>query len=528
MGIIAACTVAMVWTVAQTANDPPAPADVVAASYQQTYTMLDRACAAKRRQLTDYLDRVKQLSGAAPRDAVLLRCFKLLGSYDRLARSQPPSPQARQAIEQLKQNTLAYCIDRYFPFYDLLFVRPDGLVFHTVRHNDYDQANLFTGIFKDTSLAQRLSSRPDEAFIDFQQGAGSQQPSAFFVEPVVIDGRFSGWFVLQCDIGRINDLFVRDEHLGQTGELFLVNQQCQMLTDSRFRADSSILSLHLSPANIHAKFRQGRGHKVVTDYRGYRALSSFDVCSMMGNRWLLVAKMDEAEMLTRCYREHRGRLAEPLLRRLARQRPVLTEAPVVADEAPVVDIDTFGRATCDQWIQTVGVSACTAVVIHVPGQVAYLGHASSYDCIYGRGEVDLVNHMIQRLRTYEIRPYRLREVQVDIIAPHTRSIRRAIDKLVDQGVFLSQIRFLHHPTAASGSIWHQVNSGQTIVRWRFDDPQSQPVYQTADQTPSIGDLVSAWLPDGCGCGCESSEHGPPATTAYQFRSASQPDGRISH
>jgi hypothetical protein len=83
--------------------------------------------------------------------------------------------------------------------------------------------------------------------------------------------------------------------------VFLVNRDRLMLTDSRFQSETSILRQHLSEQNISAKFAEGRGHKIITDYRGQRALTSFEVCPVLDKEWLLIAKIDEDEVVTRAW-----------------------------------------------------------------------------------------------------------------------------------------------------------------------------------------------------------------------------------
>jgi hypothetical protein len=456
---------------------------------ERTYQRLDRERDAKLDQLREYLDRIKELAGKISMDRTMRRCFRLRAKYHRLQTAAKPPAQAVRAMETLAAGVREHYLQHYSAFHDILFVDRSGTVFFAVRRADHVGTSLTEGPLKESSLARKLTRGPSEAFVDYEHALDPDEPSAYFVEPAIIDGQHAGWFVMQLSIHKINDIFVRGESLGETGEVFLVNEDRLMLTDSRFRRNSSILKQHLSAENIRSKFAEGRGHKIVTDYRGVRAISSFDVCPVMDSRWLLIAKIDRAEVITDEYR----RLAPKLRDRLvaaARTQRVREHPPFTPpQEAAIVEMDEFKKARPGETVVTYGVHTCTAIVVHLPGEFAYLGHASSYDTLYGSGDLDLVSHMLKRVRRYEIRPYRMRNLRAVVIAPHTRSIARAVDKLVDEGLFLSQIRFMHSDHATSGTVWHEVDTGQTTVHWCCNHPGHPTRRQRASDTPRLGDLA---------------------------------------
>jgi hypothetical protein len=457
----------------------------------ETFAMLDRLRDEKRRQLGEYLARLKARADQAGRDEVLLRSFALLRRHDELSRQEGGTPQGRRARRQLEANVARHVLERYADFADLLMVAPDGSVFYALRRGELKRMNLLRGPGHAESLAGRLGHRERESFVDFHRCRLCDEPSAFFVEPLgEADG---GWIVLRTSIRRLNRLFRDGGRIGRTCETFLVNEHCQMLTDSRFRRDSSILTQHLSDENIRGKFAQGRGHKVVTDYRGFRALSSFDVCRMMGARWLLVAKIDRAEVVTQRYRRRREQLAPALGEALASSTcPSSPAGPTADANATVVHMDEFRRGRPSQRLRTWGIRTCTGLVIHRTGSFAYLGHASTRDALYGGKSLDLLGHMLRRVTTYEICPYELRTVKALVVAPHTDSATGAIDRLVDAGLFLSQIRFVQGPAGSSARLVHDVSSGETVVEWTSPDLAAPLVHRAAD-APTVADLFRPLL-----------------------------------
>lgn len=465
--------------------DPPSDR---ASVRERTYRKLDEVRCEKRAQLQEYLGRIRRLAGAISCDPDMLEAFALRLRFHQLSASQPAPPEARRSLERLTRRIADHFFEHYCEFRDILFVSTDGDIFHTVTHPRRTGTNLFEGPLSDTPLADRLRERPAEAFVDYDDSVFADGPSAFFVEPAEVDQRLAGWFLLQCSIHKINDIFVRDRALGRSGEVFLVNSDCQMLTESRFRRDSSILDLHLSPENIRGKFAEGAGRKIVTDYRGFRALTSFEVCPVLDSQWLLIAKIDEAEAITDHFLRNRDRLRGPLLEVLASQGPIRADPAEPPSDAITVHLDEFMKARPGESLITYGVRTCTGVVIHLPGRFAYMGHASIYDAIYGGGNVDLVSHMLKRIRTYEICPYQQRQLQVVVIAPHGQSVGRAVDKLLRAGLFLSQIRVLRDDRARSGTVWHDVDTGQTTVRWSFTDGHPATCQQ-ASEAVTLGDLA---------------------------------------
>ncbi len=467
--------------------------DAIAA---ETYRMLDRVRAAKHAQLTAYLGRLRELASTLASDARMHAYFRIKRDFHALRHEAPPPAAVVTHIEGLKRTLRDYCLRHYQVFYDVLFVDANGFVCSSIRHEADYHINLFTGATADTTLARRLQQQPGEAFIDYEYYPASDEPSAFIVEPVREDDELQGWFVLQCSLNKLNRIFRRHPDLLSTGEVFLVNRRRQLLTESRHRPGTGMLERHLARENIGRKFATGAGHMVVIDYRGQRALTSFEVCRIQDTDWLLIAKIDEDEVLTHHYRQHRERLRPRLLAALAEApagnaAPAAAAAPAIdAVHAMRVDIDEFRLAEGDRPLMTFGVDTCTALLIRRPGQLACLGHASVYDALYGGADMDLLGHMLGRIRRFEILPYQLREVQAAVIAPHTRSIGRAVDRLLDAGFLLAQIRFVHDPTAASATVHHDPATDQTAVRWRMRADAAPIRWQKASDVPTLHTVLA--------------------------------------
>jgi hypothetical protein len=455
----------------------------------ETYAQLDRLRDRKGDQLRQYLDRIHDLAGQAASDPVLTAFFAVKNRYYDLQQVTPPPPDAVAAIERAKLSVREHYLGEYLAFHDILFVDNGGDVFHTIRREADYHRNLFQPPLNDTALVARLRRDPDAGFVDYAYYPASGEPSAFFVEPVIDGGERAGWLILQCTIDKINRIFDRGEELGVTGEIFLVSHDRLMLTDSRFQPGSSVLRQHLSEANISAKFAERRGHKIVVDYRGERALTSFEVVPVMGAEWLLIAKIDEDEVITRAWR--RQGMEQRLHDAVAAQAPPLCPSPPAADGALRVDMDEFRRAEAGGRLLTYGVSTCTAVVVGRPGRFAYLGHISPYDMVYGQGDMDLTGHILKRVRQFEVYPSEIRELEAVIVAPHGQAAGAIVARLLDAGLFLDQITVVQDPAARAANVVHDVTGGVTRVRWTAPDGSVRWV--AASGVPSLGRLAGDLL-----------------------------------
>jgi hypothetical protein len=460
---------------------------------QETYQMLGNICQQKKAQLLNYLDNVKKTADAIRTDHVMIGFFLLKNKYFLFQQQNRPSDELARTIEALKQRINEYYLCRYRLFYDILFINRDGDIFYTIRKQEDYHQNIFEGELAETDLAHQLKNYPEQTFVDYQYYDVSAEPSSFIVEPVVSNGAFAGWFVLQCSINKINNMFTYEEGLGKTGEVFLVNEENYMLTDSRFYGDSSILKTTLSPKNIEAKFKEGSGNKIVQDYRGFTALSSFEICQIANSRWLLIAKIDEDEIITDHYQKRRKELRTDLIQ-LLEEKKIHPCADVAVDETPVVvDMDEFRKVADQKMIGTFGVSTCTAVVISFPERFAYLSHVSNLDKIYGGKTTDLTGHMLKQIKTFDIYKFERRQLQATIVANHFDSIMNAIDTLMEEGFFLSQIKFLYNGDAEYGRVLHDYMKNETCVMWLMNRNTGEHMCQCSSDVKPIGTLIKGLI-----------------------------------
>ena len=460
--------------------------------YEWALVRLDYARREKVEQLQRFCNRIHALADRAREDEVLVKFFEVNLKCFRLAQEGPPPDQVVRKTAAFRKVFNEYYIENWLAFYDILFIDKQGDIFYTIRRDSNFEKNLFVGDLSDTPLADCLRKAPqEETFIDFHYCNVSGEPAAFLVEAVHKDGKHLGWIVLQCAVNKINSLFAGTEKLGETGETFLVNHEGYMLTESNFEGDSTILKTRLSSDNIQAKFRERRGHRRVTDYRGFTALTSFTVVEFLGTQWLVVAKVDEAQITTEHFMQHRSYYGERIVQHLAGLPVGGSEASVETNARRIVrvDMDEFVKADHGEVLKTLGVSTCTAVIATYPGKFGYLAHVSPLDKIYGTDGTNLLGHITKKIKTYDVYKYERRHVRFVIIATHFNSLANAIDKLVDEGFLLSQISVLQHSRAKCANVTYDYSDDQISVEWVLEQASRNGCIYHGDDAHNLETVV---------------------------------------
>ena len=460
------------------------------------YIRLDYTRDEKVRQLQRFCDNVHELARRMSGDEVMLEFFDVSRTYhSRLRHGSVPQTFTRKMTE-FQKAVEGHYFRNYLCFHDLLLVDTSGDILYSLRREADHRGNLFAGRLARTTLAQRLRQCPqEEVFVPFHYYGVSGKPAAFFIEPVRRDGRHTGWFVLQCAVNKINSLFAGVEQLGQTGEAFLVNRDGYLLTESSFEGDATILKKHLDDRNVQAKFQQQRGRMAVTDYRGFAVLTSFEVFDFLDTRWLVVAKVDEAQVVTEHFKQHRTYYADRIARHLAELAPLPSGPAVPALEREIirVDMDEFVRANHAERLETLGVSTCTAIIATYPGKFGYLAHVSPYDRLYGGDATNLLGHVLQKIKTFDIYKYERRRVRFIVVARHLDSMTRIVDKLVDEGFLLSQISMLYHGGADCANVAYDYCDDRIDVEWLFEAAPQRRCVHHADDAQNLGTIVKQYM-----------------------------------
>jgi len=469
--------------------DQPDPVPDYQSYQQQIYVMLDTVVKSRQEKLVSYLDEIRKNAEAIQQDPLMMSFFKAKKDYYEISKEMAIPVTIESQILELKKSVQEHYVHKYMNFYDILFINPDGDVFYTIKQEDDYHKNIFhEETLSGTALAKRMQSMSAKSFVDFQFYQISGEPSAFFVVPVADGNEITGWIALQFVITKINSLFANDSKIGATGEVFLVNKDHFMLTDSRFKAHSTILRQKLSDENINSKFQERKGHKVVIDYRNNRALSSFEVFQFLESEWLIIAKLNEDEVLTRYFKSFTDTLLNKIGASVPPATTEISNGTLVEKHARQADIDEVVRSV-DGPLKTIGVSECTAILIHFPGRFSYLAHISPYDAIYGQNKTDILGQLLRKINYLEIKKIEKSQLQITVIAPHKHAWRNVVKKLVGEGIFLSQIQLVHKTNAWFANILHSPEKGETWVEWHMPDNSRRHTIITPETFPNLGFLL---------------------------------------
>lgn len=457
--------------------------------YEWALIRLDYIREEKIEDLQRFCDRMQKNAGQAAQDEAVISFFEIMRQHS----AKPTTdPQTLKQFTQLHDTFLQYYVETYYTFYDMLFINTQGQVFFTVRKESDLNQNLLKGEAVDTPLGQCIAAMPtDETFVDYHLYGPSNEVAAFFVEPVRKNDAQIGWVALQCSINRVNALFTSTPEMGQTGEVFLVNKNGFMLTESHFLGESSILRQKLDDRNIQAKFNERKGHRIVTDYRQSRALSSFHVFPFMQTQWLVVAKIDQAEITTRYYQEHPQYFATALQKHLThRKTPPLKPAPQIVQRPTLrIDMDEFLKAGKNTRLETWGIHTCSAILAACPHRFAYLAHISNIDVLYGGEKTNLLGQMTQKMLTFDLYPYEKRQMRFVLVSPNPSILPKILETLTQQGFLLSQIYIAANPKARNASMIYDYKDDQLLVTWNIDAKNKHSGTHTLEDMVNAGDYI---------------------------------------
>ncbi len=450
------------------------------------FARLDRVRQQKKEAITGLLSDVAAAAERSAADERMLAWFHELHVAGAAGRDGQSG-----AAERLRESITEYYAYHYWRFYDVLFVDPQRYVFFSIRcERDY-QSCIAEGSPLARGLRDCLGGSPHPVVVDYHDYAPSGQPSAFVVVPVLRDGVHEGWFVLQYAIRMLDALMVDRAELGDTGEVYLVNRDRMMLTDSRFTGEPTHLEYPVESvaAVWPTDDRPRRG--LMRDYRGVRVFATVERVDVLGQEWALVAQLDEAEVITDFYRANREACLARILASLAQTPPPVRACPEVPAAARLVNMDEFRKAGPAGALRTQGVSTCTAVAIGYPGRFSYLAHISPYDKIYGGNRLtNILKQLVTRIRRYDIYPSELCELRATVIAPHADSVAVVLDKLLRYGLTLEQIRFVYRPQARHANLLVR-DGGAVTVEWVLAADGDRVVHHAAD-LPDLASLVRSF------------------------------------
>lgn len=189
-------------------------------------------------------------------------------------------------------------------FYDLFLIDTAGNVIYTVTKESDFATNLIDGNWSTTGLASAFKKAQNSTeenklhFVDFAPYGPSNFENASFISTVVLDqeGEVLGVLALQLSIEKLNQVMQVTAGMGKTGETYLVGPDLTMRSDSRFFSTSSILKTKVDTLPVEMAMDGQNSVIIAKDYRGINVYSAFKSINIMGERWAILAEIDESEV----------------------------------------------------------------------------------------------------------------------------------------------------------------------------------------------------------------------------------------
>lgn len=453
----------------------------------ETFERLNDIRSEKKSKVFEYFTKVRRSASAIAKDDFMRRAFEQM-------------MQSGTAGRDLEFKIDERYVEKYGKFYDILFVDSSGYVFHSIRKESDYRTNLISPENSTSSISRPLLD-PDigEKFVGFDYYAPSDEPAAFFYIPVYKGAEHRGWFILQFALNRIKSILADREELGRTGEVYLVNAQKLMLTDSRFMGDSTALQLIVDTVAVSEALKEGEGNRIIEDYRNVKVFSSYEKFNLFGVDWLLIVEIDESEVITEYFKKNKSFFLDKIPSYSANIKRVKHAKQRRPLKLRRVDVDEFAKSTNGAELVTYGVATCTAVAIVVPGGPAYLVHISPTDETYMTNSLakfflgddeyqNLLGAMVERVKRYDVYPSELGTVQFVVIAPHAKSINKVIDTIIDAGVELANIKYLYNPKALNANVFLGHHGNGLDVEWVGD---GKVYVERAEEALDLGSIVKA-------------------------------------
>lgn len=455
-----------------------------------TFKRLASIRTTRKQQVIDHFARIQERAVTTSSDPIIATHFKRIHTH---------------AHNHLLLN---FELDRHFvlqygDFYDMLFVDTTGAVFHSIKKESDYGSNLFTDATVASSFATYFKRDKGYTFTDYTFYHPSQEPAAFFITTLYDKEIFRGWIVLQCPLNRVNRILTSHyKKSGRTGEVYLVNQNNLMLSDSRFIEDSSILRLQIHSDAVTQALLDGYGERMINDYRGVRVYSSYEKFRCFGSEWIIIAEIDEDEIITDYYRQNHKKCAEKIEKHLSSF--VATTPPINLLSAHRVDINEFARIDSGA-LQTHGVGSCTGLLLTYPNRFTYMAHIGPIDRIYTKTPLDrfllrkkmtsYLTDLIAQIRYHHVLPAELRNIQFHIITPHTHSYHAIIQELIANGIELSQIFYHYNPQSDCANIHYNLDTDVLNIEWVRRSTGENSVWEKTNVRPHMGHVlqkVSGW------------------------------------
>ncbi|MDH5542279.1 MAG: cache domain-containing protein [Nitrospinota bacterium] len=469
-----------------------------------TFKKLSSMRTAKKETVISHLERLFKKASRAGEDKIVVDYFFRHRSSDKSLISANPLYSADETSLEY------YYVKELHEFYDILFIDSSGFIFSTIRKEADYRKNIFEGDLAKSRISTLLKSDPYVRFVDYDYYAPSKEAASFIINPVKEKGELAGWIAFQYSINTINALLtdvITTGELGNTGEIYLVNEENLMLSQSRFFPTNTIMNFNVDTESLKKAIGKNEGEIISEDYRGVRVFSSFEKFSFMGNNWIIVSEVDEDEVITKHFRENMEYFINRMYKKLSIGYDDGSGIKEITENLIKVDINEYASGKKGEALSTLGISTCTGLVISYPGRFTYLGHIYPLDStffssfersainilykargeLFGDGTNDLLGNMFREIREFKIYPYEKRELKAVIVAVHTDNLKTIIERLLDFGFMLSQITIVYSSDMDYANIYTRVGDDSISIAWINEQSQGK-IYTNPANNKNLGEI----------------------------------------
>jgi len=200
-----------------------------------------------------------------------------------------------------------------FSYRDIYLILPrTGQVLYSVTKAPDFAATITSGPLADSGLAKAYA-QADEAGRNGRESIVSTDfapyeplgnaPTAFMAAPVFDGGQYVATLAFALPVKSLNAMLLNQGQfdtfgLGESGETYLVGPDGRRRTSSRFHdTELDVLAESIRTIPVQEALSGQTGQGFAEDYRGVRTLAAWQPVDVLGQRWALVAQMDEAEAM---------------------------------------------------------------------------------------------------------------------------------------------------------------------------------------------------------------------------------------
>ena len=211
--------------------------------------------------------------------------------------------------DKIVEVTDGFCKDykQQYGYNDIYLIDTAGNIVYTVNRETDLSTNIFTGLYKNTSLAKAVretkkSGRP--AISDFELYApANNEPACFMANSIwSLSGELKGFAAIQIPVSQINDLMQKKYGLGFTGESYLVGIDNLMRSDSRFEKGATILKKAIHTESVKLGLEGKQGVHIIQDNRDIPVLSYYAPIGLNKEfncyfDWIIITEINTDEAL---------------------------------------------------------------------------------------------------------------------------------------------------------------------------------------------------------------------------------------